>query len=357
MSTIEAYAFLASGGNTARTIPARLSDIVNVKEMGATGDGSTDDRAAIQSAFDLAFGTVASPNGNAGRFLNRPVFFPSGNYKVGGPLYLVNVYGAHIFGESMRSTRLSYSGSYSGNTQATATGGANAITPLIMTNGLSFSRIERMNLSMTDNNSACIYLYQDGTKGQTNQNTFSEVLVESATAGFLVGYQSNALCSETAFFQCNAQSCTYGLRNISQNALDNWAYGFGAASCGTGVSVPTGSVNLIGGSFSGNTIDVETGADPMTIIGARTESAQFVLCGNDTAVTIIGCLQTAGGAGYFADAGSLNRVIIDGCEQTGSTSTFGKILGSGSSKVYLRANRFANASYLASFTGTVAQNI
>jgi len=58
--------FLQSGtGAAARTIQAKLRDTVSVKDFGATGDGTTDDTAAIQAAIDsLSRGTVFFPNGN-----------------------------------------------------------------------------------------------------------------------------------------------------------------------------------------------------------------------------------------------------------------------------------------------------
>jgi hypothetical protein len=78
------YQFRASPGSynshdlALRTLPDRLSDIVNVKDWGAKGDGSND-TAAINAAIAYA-NTV--PNGaNAG----CTVFFPPGNYYIGTP--------------------------------------------------------------------------------------------------------------------------------------------------------------------------------------------------------------------------------------------------------------------------------
>jgi hypothetical protein len=48
-----------------------IFNAINVKQYGATGDGVTDDRAAIQAAIDAASATVAGK-----------VFFPEGSYKV-----------------------------------------------------------------------------------------------------------------------------------------------------------------------------------------------------------------------------------------------------------------------------------
>src|SRR5690348_16485049 len=68
-----AFAFQASGTgvNTARTLPGRLIDIVNVKDWGAKGDGVTDDWAAIMAAYNH---TANNARGT--------VFFPPGTYLV-----------------------------------------------------------------------------------------------------------------------------------------------------------------------------------------------------------------------------------------------------------------------------------
>ena len=66
--------FIATGtGATTRTLQNKLRDTVSVKDFGATGNGSTDDTAAIQAALDSGAKTV---------------FCPNGTYKVSSTLYI-----------------------------------------------------------------------------------------------------------------------------------------------------------------------------------------------------------------------------------------------------------------------------
>jgi len=72
--TSDAYV-TATGSITSRKLADRFADEVNVKDFGATGDGVTDDLAAINAAFSA----VASLGGGE-------VFFPPGTYKINGQL-------------------------------------------------------------------------------------------------------------------------------------------------------------------------------------------------------------------------------------------------------------------------------
>ena len=66
---------VATGSTTARSLEDRFGDVVNVKDFGATGDGSTDDRGAIQAAIDYIE--------NIGNEYKRPeLVFPKGTYVI-----------------------------------------------------------------------------------------------------------------------------------------------------------------------------------------------------------------------------------------------------------------------------------
>jgi hypothetical protein len=60
--------YSTDGGTTFRDNFDRWNDFVNVKDYGATGDGVTNDTAAIQAAANT----------------NKPLYFPSGTYKIDG---------------------------------------------------------------------------------------------------------------------------------------------------------------------------------------------------------------------------------------------------------------------------------
>ena len=74
----------AGTGGTARTVESKLREVVNVKDFGATGNGSTDDTAAIQAAINYVqsfyipetYGSLSPGPGVT------ELFFPFGVYKI-----------------------------------------------------------------------------------------------------------------------------------------------------------------------------------------------------------------------------------------------------------------------------------
>src|SRR5262245_16865608 len=86
------------------------SNVLNVRDFGATGNGRTDDYAAIQSCLDAAFGTVVSPHGNANRLLNKAVYFPAGNYLLSTPLQAQSWESPHLFGDGNNLSNITGSG-------------------------------------------------------------------------------------------------------------------------------------------------------------------------------------------------------------------------------------------------------
>ena len=88
--------YQVTGTPTARNLATRGGDVINVKDFGATGNGTTDDTAAIQAAI------TAAPAGSA-------IYFPKGSYKA----YLVAVTkDITIFGDGMDVTELVFGQEY-----------------------------------------------------------------------------------------------------------------------------------------------------------------------------------------------------------------------------------------------------
>lgn len=62
------YSVTSTGSTTARVLKDRFADIINVKDYGAKGDGTTDDSSAFSSAVTAAQGKI--------------LYIPDGNYKL-----------------------------------------------------------------------------------------------------------------------------------------------------------------------------------------------------------------------------------------------------------------------------------
>ena len=83
-----------------RTMAVRYNDIINVKDFGATGNGSTNDTAAINAAIDYAWELGYTGGHERGSI----VYFPPGTYLIGSPPLFLDrgiigdgkTHGAHI---------------------------------------------------------------------------------------------------------------------------------------------------------------------------------------------------------------------------------------------------------------------
>lgn len=80
---IDDAGIVASGSTTSRTLKDRFADIVNVKDYGAKGDGTTDDTASINAAFTAAVARARAFYPSPLVTVTIPqVAFPSGRYKI-----------------------------------------------------------------------------------------------------------------------------------------------------------------------------------------------------------------------------------------------------------------------------------
>jgi hypothetical protein len=93
----------ATSTTTARPLADRFSDIVNAKDFGAVGNGTTDDYAAIQAAV-----TYCSDN-------SKPLYVPAGTYRLSQRVSIVSTTAgwvfANIFGDGINRTVFTVNGS------------------------------------------------------------------------------------------------------------------------------------------------------------------------------------------------------------------------------------------------------
>lgn len=322
---------------------------INVKDFGATGDGVTDDSGFIQNAFDAAFGSVASPHGGTNQYLNKTVWFPSGNYRCVSTLNLAYITGGRIVGDGMLSSKLFYDGSIAG----TAT-----VTSLIYVNGWAYSRMEGLYLQIAGTNTCCLNLDWNNSGGGVSfpghhAGRFSDMLLSGATNGCLVGLQgfqgSEYVWSDVLFSECTGA----GLKTCNSNALNMTILGGGASECGVGYWAQQGSINFIcNGSFANNTTaDIVNGnACGMHLAGCRTESNNFLIDGNGANLVISGVQQNGNIAtttGNFVEQQSGGGIVIEGCR-----TDFGLLSGGAGCTISVRDSVFSALTYLDGYTGT-----
>jgi hypothetical protein len=92
---------VGSATPTARSLANRSSDVFNVKDFGAKGDGDNDDSTAIQAAI------------NAANVAGGILFFPPGTYIHSATLVWKN--NVKYVGAGMRTTKITYTGVSDGN--------------------------------------------------------------------------------------------------------------------------------------------------------------------------------------------------------------------------------------------------
>lgn len=293
------YAFPATGrsGITgSRTVPDRLQSPINVKDdFGAKGDGSTDDTAAIQAAFNAAFtqGSPDVPNGSSLYKNNRPVFLPAGIYNVSNHLRLKWVYSSTVFGAGSAATKIRYVGPL--GTDVNPAGGT--FTNIISTNGVNHCVFKNFGLEFATQVKAsgtrCFQLTWQGG-GATNDagtsgNQLINIACSGAEAGIAVGEfiivedpgpiqgVTSQQSDTTEFWNPIIDNCVNGIMHVGQNAISNGVFGGRITNCSTAIYTPAGCVQFIAGVyFEGNGVDWtnDTG-DPTILVGCTSKSPNF----------------------------------------------------------------------------------
>lgn len=92
-SDLSTSASVAANSTASRTFAGRFSDIINVKDFGAIGDGIADDTVAINAAF-AALRSATSPVSGVGPAAQ--LIFPRGTYKITGTINATSIKGMSV---------------------------------------------------------------------------------------------------------------------------------------------------------------------------------------------------------------------------------------------------------------------
>lgn len=353
MTIFVTWPFKSTGSTVARTMPARLAETVNVKEYGAVGDGSHDDTSNIQAAFDAAFGSSSSPHAGANSTLNRPVFFPNGNYIVSSPLNLTRVVGGHIYGAGQGATVI--------------TGTAAAGTVLAI-NGAVNLVVERMQFNAHDITTyICIDLDWNGTTGGDSAvglsgNTFRDVGASQALIGIRIAH-SNAGGGDSNLFQrVIFGSDATGIDAQAATAVNNVCYQCGANgnaityiynnSAGQIHVYEPSNENTTNPGTSSYDFNIASGF-PVMVAGGRSEGRKVfnVSSGLLRVSNFLHSYADTFGAGEFITM-SGGTAILDACaRQSGANSS---LVNGSAGSLYLRGNALGSH---AGFSGTLVENI
>src|SRR5688500_7594639 len=84
--------------------------MINVRDVGVTGDGTTDDTAAIQAAIDSVMIGPSDPALSPPRRAGESLYFPAGEYKITAPLRIWSCEGFVLRGEGATMTRFRVAG-------------------------------------------------------------------------------------------------------------------------------------------------------------------------------------------------------------------------------------------------------
>lgn len=270
--------------------------VLNVKDYGAAGDGTTDDTAAIQAAIDIAIGGAPAAAASSVRSAVKPVYIPKGTYKITAPLRIYSVQGFVMQGDG-EETIITVAGS---------------IAYAVDMNGLYRSRLSDLTitgLSASDDVQSAFGLNWDPAVAMRSctGNVLERLTVRNLkfVNGIAVGDNSGAVqvdqvsvreCrvagqwtdGETTWWRSGFKS---GSSTAAGNQLDHWYNACGSVACRYNFFVE-GSINA-----TINQADVGYGeadfrqvsAGVLSVTGVRSEHSQRMF-------------EQGGGATYSAHA-------------------------------------------------------
>ncbi len=219
------FAALAAIPEESPRIPALAweprSDWLNVKDFGATGDGKTDDTAAIQRAFDK----VTDSNDWIDSMRHRVVYFPAGHYCITRTLSITHEHGAWIVGHG-RDTVLCWGGEENGI--------------MYVSDGATYTRYE--GLTFDGLGIAAVGVKHCSQSYYETSIRYQHcAFLNCREHGVLIGKGEKTATAEVWWNNCLFRNCGNGVSLFNFNDYDNTFDGCEFQDCGTGVNSVNGN--------------------------------------------------------------------------------------------------------------------
>lgn len=199
-----------------RTVQAKLDDFADVRDFGATGNGTTDDTAAINRAL---YQLYCVDNNTAVR---RALYFPAGTYIVSSPI-IIPTY-AKLIGEGADCSIIQsvtagvYVAEYGDSSQQTGVniGNNNAVAPRnIEISSLTFKTTLASDVFLAIDATQC-YFDSVNFEGNLTKTDIISNLATDDIAGVRFSSTSTSICNQITFDKCRFTGLTYGIQTNQQ---------------------------------------------------------------------------------------------------------------------------------------------
>jgi len=206
-----------------RTVQAKLDDFANVRDFGATGDGSTDDTEAINRALSQLYCVDASNTQS-----RRTLYFPAGTYRIIESIVIPTY--AKLVGEGADCTTIfldtssdisslsAYVARLGDSLQQTGVniGNNGATAPQnIEISSMTFETVETTDVFLVEDAAQC-YFDSVNFLGPLTQANIVANLASDNIAGVRFASTSSLICNNITFDKCKFSNLTYGIDTDQQ---------------------------------------------------------------------------------------------------------------------------------------------